>query len=470
MRSKNISSNLISDHDPHTLWQKDKDHQLHPWQHFDSFKEEGALLIAEGDGCYVYDTNGKRYLDAMGGLWCNNIGMGRNEMAEAIAEQVRRMSYTSPFVDMGNLPAAELAYKLSQLAPGSLEHVLFTGGGSTAIDTAFRLIQFYQSCRGKENKKHILSRKGAYHGSTYASMSIGGKEDDRVSEFNYISDIIHHLSCPDFYHAPEYMSESDFLEFLLKELEEKILKLGPENVAAFFAEPIMGAGGVIVPPDNYQKRTWEICKKNDVLYVSDEVVTAFGRLGSWFASEEIFEIVPDIITTAKGLSSGYLPIGATIFSEEIWNVISAPNPERYFSSGFTYSGHPVCAAAALKNIEIIEQEKILEHVKEVGPYFEKQLHTLRDLPIVGDVRGSHFMMCVEFVADKESKTHFPEEVDIGKRISNHADELGLMVRPIGHLNVMSPPLIMTREQVDFTVLTLRKSIEAAMVELQKENL
>ena len=175
MRSKNISSNLISDHDPQTLWQKDKDHHLHPWQHFDSFKEEGALLIAEGDGCYVYDIYGKRYLDAMGGLWCNNIGMGRNEMAEAIAEQVRRMSYTSPFVDMGNLPAAELAYKLSQLAPDSLEHVLFTGGGSTAIDTAFRLIQFYQSCRGKENKKHILSRKGAYHGSTYASMSIGGK-------------------------------------------------------------------------------------------------------------------------------------------------------------------------------------------------------------------------------------------------------------------------------------------------------
>ena len=204
--------------------------------------------------------------------------------------------------------------------------------------------------------------------------------------------------------------------------------------------------------------------------MSDEVVTAFGRLGSCFASEEIFEIVPDIITTAKGLSSGYLPIGATIFSEGIWNVISAPNPERYFSSGFTYSGHPVCAAAALKNIEIIEQEKILEHVKEVGPYFEKQLHALRDLPIVGDVRGSHFMMCVEFVADKESKTHFPEEVYIGKRISNHADELGLMVRPIGHLNVMSPPLIMTREQVDFTVMTLRKSIEAAMVELQKENL
>jgi adenosylmethionine-8-amino-7-oxononanoate aminotransferase len=189
------------------------------------------------------------------------------------------------------------------------------------------------------------------------------------------------------------------------DLDKMIIDEGPETVAAFFAEPIMGAGGVIVPPDNYQKRTWEICKKNDVLYVSDEVVTAFGRLGSWFASEEIFEIVPDIITTAKGLSSGYLPIGATIFSEEIWNVISAPNPERYFSSGFTYSGHPVCAAAALKNIEIIEQEKILEHVKEVGPYFEKQLLTLRDLPIVGDVRGSHFMMCVLLSLSATNSTH-----------------------------------------------------------------
>jgi len=452
------------------IWKNDKKHHLHPWQIFDSFHKEGALIIAEGDGCYIYDTDGQRYLDAVGGLWCNNIGLGRADMAQAIAEQVTRMSYASPFVDMGNIPAAELSAKIAQLAPGSLNHVFFTTGGSTAIDTTFRLIQFYQYCRGKENKKHIIALKGAYHGSTYAAMSIGGKKADHVPEFHYITDYIHHVSSPNYYRAPEGLTESEFLESLVQEFEKKILTIKPENVAAFFAEPIQGAGGVIVPPKGYHKKIWEICKKYDILYVSDEVVTAFGRLGEWFASEERFGIQPDIITSAKGISSGYLPMGACIFTDEIFEVISAPNPERLFANGYTYSGHPVCAAAALKNIEILESENILGNVRDVGLYFEQQLHTLRDLPIVGDVRGSHFMMCVEFVSNQETKICFPDEVDIGKRISNHADSLGLIVRPIGHLNVMSPPLIMTREQVDFTVTTLRKSIEVVMENLRKEGL
>jgi putrescine---pyruvate transaminase len=462
---KDISANQVKSDSAKDIWQKDKDHHLHPWHVFDSFDKEGALVIAKGDGCYIYDTDGKRYLDAVGGLWCNNIGLGRTDMADAIAEQVIRMSYASAFVDMGNIPAAELAAKVAQLAPGSLNHVFFTTGGSTAIDTTFRLIQFYQSCLGKENKKHIIALKGSYHGSTYAAMSIGGKKADHIPEFHYITDFIHHISCPNYYRAQEGLTESEFLESLIQEFEEKILTIQPVNVAAFFAEPIMGAGGVIVPPKGYHKRIWDLCKKYDILYVSDEVVTAFGRLGEWFVSEELFGIQPDIITSAKGISSGYLPLGASIFSDEIWEVISAPNPERFFANGYTYSGHPVCAAAALKNIEILETENILENVKDVGLYFEQQLNTLRDLPIVGDVRGSYLMMCVEFVSNQETKKCFPDEVDIGKRISNHADSLGLIVRPIGHLNVMSPPLIMTREQVDFTVTTLRKSIEIVLDDL-----
>ncbi len=447
------------------LWIKDKAHLLHPWTHFDSFKTDGALVLEKGEGSYLYDSDGKRYFDAVGGLWCTNIGLGREDMAEAIAEQVRKMAYASAFVDLTNPPAVELAAKLAQLAPGALNHVFFSTGGSTAVDTAFRLIQYYQNCRGKHGKKHVISRKGSYHGTTYAAMSIGGKKADHVPEFDYISDTIHHISCPNYYRAPDGMSEADYLELLVRELEDKILELGPDKVAAFFAEPIMGAGGVVVPPRDYQRRTREVCRTHDVLYVADEVVTAFGRLGHWFASQEVFGIEPDIVTCAKGLSSGYLPIGATLYSDQIHEVISADHPDRVFAHGFTYSGHPVCCAAALKNIEIMEREDILANAREVGGYFEARLQTLRELPIVGDVRGMKLMMCIENVANKDTKETFPDAMNIGKRIANKCDEMGLIVRPIIHLNVMSPPLIMTKDEVDFTVETLAKGIRAVVDDL-----
>ncbi|GAA6154213.1 aminotransferase [Pseudoteredinibacter isoporae] len=458
-------------YDSQAINQMDKDHHLHPWQIFDVFREEGALAIARGEGCYIYDTDGKRYFDAVGGLWCNNIGLGRKEMADAIAAQAYEMSYASPFVDLTNVPAAKLAAKLAELAPGPLNHVFFTCGGSTAVDTAFRMIHYYQNCRGKHEKKHIISRMNSYHGSTYAAMSIGGKPGDHPPEFEYISDIIHHLSYPNYYRcAAAGQSEAEFVDELVTEFEDKIAELGADNVAAFFAEPIMGAGGVIVAPEGYLKRMYDVCKKNDILFVADEVVTAFGRLGHWFASESEFGIVPDMITSAKGLTSGYQPLGALLFSDTIWDVLNAEDSGRCFAHGFTYSGHPVACAAALKNIEILEKEKLLENVMEVGPYFEQQLKTLEDLPIVGQVRGRKFMVCVEYVANKETKALFPEEQDIGKRVSNHADELGLITRAIVHLNVMSPPLTMSKADVDFVVSTLRKSIELTIEDLKQEGL
>lgn len=458
-------------HDSQAITQIDKDHHLHPWQIFDVFREEGALAIAKGEGCYIYDTEGKRYFDSVGGLWCNNIGLGRKEMAEAIAAQAYELSYASPFVDLTNVPAAKLAAKLAELAPASINRVFFTCGGSTAVDTAFRMIHYYQNCRGKHEKKHIISRMNSYHGSTYAAMSIGGKPGDHPPEFDYISDTIHHLSYPNYYRcAADGQSESEFVDSLVAEFEDKIAELGADKVAAFFAEPIMGAGGVIVAPDGYLQKMHQVCKKNDILFVADEVVTAFGRLGHWFASESEFGIVPDMITCAKGLSSGYQPIGALLFSDEIWAVLDAEDSGRCFAHGFTYSGHPVACAAALKNIEILEREKLLDNVKEVGPYFEEQLKTLEDLPIVGQVRGRKFMVCVEYVANKDSKALFDEELDIGKRVSNHADNLGLITRAIVHLNVMSPPLTMNKDDVDFVVSTLRKSIELTIEDLQQEGL
>lgn len=452
------------------VWEKDRRHVLHPYQHFASFDEQGSLVMRRGKGCYITDENGKDYFDAVGGMWCTNIGLGSEEMAAAIADQVREMAYANPFVDMTNPPAARLAARLAQLAPGDLNHIMFSTGGSTANDLAYRIVRMYQNARGLPEKRHLLTRTDAYHGGTYLTASLGGKPGDRIDEFDFITDWIHHVSSPNFYRAPAHIrTEAAFCDYLVDEMEQKILEIGADRIAAFFAEPILGAGGVIVPPADYNRRTWELCRKYDILYVADEVVTAFGRLGHWFVSEDRYGVMPDIITCAKGLTSGYLPLGATIFSDRIYDTI-ADDDERFFAAGLTYTAHPVCCTAALKNIEIIERERLFENVNAVGPYFEEKLRTLLDLPIVGDIRGEKFMMCVVNVKDKATREFFAPEVNIGKRISNHAEALGLIVRPIVDLNIMSPPLTMTREDADFVVATLRKAIERTIRDLRDEGL
>ena len=452
------------------LWRKDRDHCIHPWTDFSTFKEKGSDIIAESEGAYVIDSDGGRYLDGIGGLWCVNIGYGRQEMAEAIAEQAKQLCYYSTFGHIASPPAATLAAKLAQLAPGSLNHVFFGTGGSMANETAIRVIHFYFNRLGKKSKKHIISRVDGYHGSTYLTMSMTGVAFDHIG-FDIIKDFIHHIPAPNVYRRPPGVSVEQFCDQKVADLENKILELGPENVACFIAEPIMGAGGVIVPPPGYHRRTWEVCKKYEVLYISDEVVTAFGRLGEIFATEAVFDVRPDILICAKGITSGYLPLGATLFSDEIYDVISVPQAEgAMFTHGFTYSGHPVSCAAGNKNIEIIEREDICGHVREVGPYLEQQLATLLDLPIVGDVRGKYFMMCVENVANKETKELLPAEVHIGNRIADHCQKRGLIVRPIAHLNVLSPPLILTKEQIDTMVAILRESITAAIDDLVREGL
>ena len=452
------------------IWRKDRDHFMHPWTHFDSFREHGSLVMNEADGVHVYDIEGKRYLDGIGGLWCVNVGYGREEIVEAITEQARKMAYANPFVDVTNTPAAELAAKLAELAPGDLNHVMFSCGGSTANDSAFRLIQYYWSCRNQPQRVHFIARRESYHGSTYVAQSLTGKAADRQPEFRYMTDIIHHVSSPNAYRRPAGMSEADFVDFLVEEFEEKIVELGGDTVAAFFAEPVMGAGGVIVPPEGYLKRMRDVCSKYGVLFVSDEVVTAFGRLGAWFASEDVFGIQPDIIVCAKGLTSGYQPLGATILSDEIYDTISAPGHDRWFTNGFTYSGHPIACAAALKNIEIMERENLFDHVRDVGPYFMERLGELRDLPTVGEVRGMHLMVCIESVADQATGELLPDGANIGKRISDAAEARGLIIRPVGHFNIMSPPLTVTRAQVDDIVDILRASMLEVIGDLRGEGI
>jgi adenosylmethionine-8-amino-7-oxononanoate aminotransferase len=450
------------------LWRQDVDHYIHPWTDFSTFKEEGSLIMAESEGAYVIDSEGNRYIDGIGGLWCVNIGYANEEMAQAIAEQVRRITYYSTFGHLTTPPAAELAAKLAELTPGKLNHVFYGTGGSMSNDTAIRIIHFYFNRLGKKNKKKIISRTDGYHGSTYLAMTLTGIEFDHQG-FDLAPDLVHHIPAPNPYRRPDGMSLEEFCDEKVADLENKILELGPENVACFIAEPVMGAGGVIVPPPGYHRRTREVCNRYEVLYISDEVVTGFGRLGHFFASESVFDFVPDIITCAKGISSGYVPLSATLLSEAMYDVISVPQAEgAMFTHGFTYSGHPISCAAGLKNIEIMERDDICGHVQDVGPYLEEQLASLLEYPIVGDVRGSHFMMCIENIADKETKALFPSEVAIGDRIAAHCQSRGVIVRPIAHLNVLSPPLILTRQQIDTMVEVLHDSIRATQDDLIRE--
>lgn len=452
---------------PNSLWEMDRSHALHPWTNFGPFEREGSLVISRGEGCHLWDAEGRQYLDAVGGMWCTNVGLGRKEMAQAIADQVERLAFANSFVDVTNEPSALLSAKLAALAPGDLNRVHLTTGGSTAVDTAVRMVWYWQTCMGRPEKTDIVARDHSYHGSTYLTQSVGKRPGDRVEEFRYKHDGIHHLTPPNPYRRPEGMSEDQFCDWLVKEFEELIDRVGADRIGGFIAEPIQASGGVIVPPEGYLRRMWEVCQRHDILFIADEVVTAFGRLGHWFASEAEFGVVPDMITCAKGLTSGYLPLGALIFNDRLWEGMAAKG-ERWFTSGFTYSGHPVSCAAALKSIEIIEREGLLENAAVVGDYFVDRLKGLEALPLVGQVRGRRLMVCVENVASKLTKEPLPDGVNESKRISDAAEAMGLMVRPIGHLNVMSPPLTITETQVDFVVEVLERAIRQVTDELVRE--
>lgn len=449
------------------LWQMDHDHHLHPWAQFGSFERDGALVMARGEGCWLWDANGRRYLDAVGGMWCTNIGLGRREMADAISDQVMRLAYSNTFTDTTNEPAARLAARLADLAPGDLNRVHFTTGGSTAVDGAWRMVQFYHAARGRPDKVQVIARLQSYHGSTFICQSVGRRVGDRVPEFRYADQGIHHISAPDPYRAPDGMEEAAFCDHLVAEFQAKIDEVGPDRIGAFFAEPIQASGGVIIPPRGYLPRLAEICRRHDILFVADEVVTAFGRLGHWFASKDMFGVEPDIITCAKGLTSGYLPLGAVIFSDRIWQAM-AEGGARWFTSGYTYSGHPVACAAALTNIDILEREGLLPRAAAMGDYLLARLKPLEALPLIGQVRGRGLMICVESVADKATKAPLPDGVNESKRISDAAEAMGLMVRPMGHLNVMSPPLTISRAECDLVADTLERAIRQVTDELLRE--
>ena len=451
-------------------WQQDRDHVIHPYANYERFQNEGSTIFTKGKDHFIEDLDGNRYLDGMAGLWCVNIGHGNEELSATIAEQSRTLAYFNTFEDASSIPAAQLAAKLAAICPGNLNHTFFGTGGSLANDTAIKLAHYYFNQLGKPGKKLVISRNLAYHGSTYLAHALTGIKPTHIG-FDLAPDLVHYVSAPYHYRNQTELSEEEFCDYLIDELAQKIHELGAENIACFIAEPIMGAGGVIVPPNGYQKRTWELCKAHDILYISDEVVTAFGRLGHMIASQSAFEVVPDILVLAKGISSGYVPLGATVISDAMYEVISQPKADNpYLSHGFTYSGHALACATGLKNIEILEKEGFCEHVQTLGPYFEQQLAGLAHHDIVGQVRGSHYMLCLELVQDKHTRLPFADEVAIAKRVYWHSKAQGLMMRPIGNLCVLSPPLTYDKAAIDETVHILDKSLSRVHEELASEGL
>ena len=448
----------------------DRAHLIHPWVDLGQVDNQVPVIIDRAEGVHVIDIQGRKMIDGMGGMWCVNLGYGRKEIAAAMARQAERMCYFSPFGKISTEPAIELAHRLAKYAPGDLSHVFFTTGGSTAVDSAIRFIHFYFNVMGQTDRRFVISREGAYHGSTFLTATISGKPGDKAF-MRFADDIASHLPAPNPYRRPAGMSEPEFGDLCVRQLEERILELGPENVACFVAEPLLASGGVIVPPEGYQKRTLEVCRKHGVLYLSDEVVTGFGRLGHVFASKPVFDLEPDIITTAKGLTSGYVPLGAFLVSDRLFrSILERTGKGQFFANGFTYSAHPVACAAGLAVIDIIEQANILEHARRWGPYFRDQMDSLLDLELVGDVRGSHFMVCVECVQDRQAKTPCPGEWQVAARIFERCREAGLMVRPMGHLVVLSPPVTVTKAHIDEIVSRLRSGIAMVQDELVREGL
>ncbi|MEP6017242.1 MAG: aminotransferase class III-fold pyridoxal phosphate-dependent enzyme [Paracoccaceae bacterium] len=431
-------------------------HLVQSFADLNALKQNGArTAIVSAEGAYVTDSEGNELIDGIGGLWCVNAGHRRREIIDAITEQLNTLDYYSTFYNFTHPTAAALAKKITELAPGHLNAVHFGNSGSVANDSAVRMLHHYYNRLGQPKKKQVLSRVGAYHGSTHLAMAM--TTPAYSDGWDTAEGLVHHLRCPHHWREGADMTEEEFLGVLLEDAKARIEEIGAENIACFIAEPIQGAGGVIVPPTGYHAQMGALLRDYEIKYIADEVVTSFGRLGHFFASEDVFGMVPDIITTAKGLTSGYQPLSATIISNDIHEVISGEGA--MFLHGMTYSGHPAASAAALANIALMENEGIPQRVQTTGKQFENNLRGLADLELVGEVRGSHFMMGIEFVKDKEKKTPFEPEDQIGLKIARACQNRGLIARPLGNILILSPTLIMNEQQIDKIEAILRESIK-----------
>ncbi|MBV7395546.1 aspartate aminotransferase family protein [Mameliella sediminis] len=444
----------------------DAAHHMHPFTHGAGLAEKGARVITRADGCWLTDSDGNRILDGMAGLWCVNIGYGRTELADAAHRQMQDLPFYNTFFQTTHVPALNLAAKLAELAPGDLNHVFFAGSGSEANDTNLRMVRTYWAEKGEPDRQVIISRWNAYHGSSVGSGSLGGMKGMHAQGGMPIPGI-HHIDQPHWYNEGGFSTPEAFGLERAQALETAILEIGPEKVAAFIAEPIQGAGGVIVPPETYWPEIQRIVKKYGILLIVDEVICGFGRTGNWFGSQT-FDIKPDIMTVAKGLSSGYQPIGASIVSDEVAKVIE--NTE--FNHGYTYSGHPVACAVALENLRILEEEGIVDRVREeTAPYLKERFESLSDHPLVGEVRIVGMMGSLALTPDKATRAPFAAEAGTAGFICRErCFANNLIMRHVNDRMVISPPLVISKEEIDTLIDRARKSLDEAYDQLKDKGL
>ncbi|NSY16704.1 aspartate aminotransferase family protein [Neorhizobium sp. AL 9.2.2] len=434
----------------------DAAHHIHPFSDMKELNAKGTRIIERAEGRHIWDSTGKKYLDGFAGLWCVNVGYGRKSIADAAYHQMQELPYYNSFFGTTTPPAILLAQKIASHAGPHMNRVFFTNSGSEATDTWFRMARVYWKALGMPEKTLVIARRNGYHGSTVAGASLGGMKLMH-EQGNLPIDGIHHIGQPYWYAEGGDLSPEEFGLQAARELEAKIDELGEDKVAAFVAEPIQGAGGVIIPPDTYWPEISRICKVRNILLVSDEVICGFGRLGSWFGYQH-YGFEPDLAPIAKGLSSGYLPIGGVLVSDRVADVMV--NEVGDFFHGYTYSGHPVAAAAALENLRIIEDEGLVERIRDdIGPYFAEKWKSLEAHPVVGQADCVGLIGGLQLAADKATRRRYAKADDIGSLVRNHCLENGLIMRATADRMLASPAFTITRGEVDEMVGTLSKALD-----------
>src|ERR1700758_634668 len=450
---------------------RDVETLVHPYVNLASFRDSGPLIIERGQGVYVYDTEGKPYIEAMAGLWCTALGYGNEELVEAAAAQMRKLSFAHLFTGKSHDPAIELAEKLKEIAPVPISKVFFCNSGSEANDTQIKLVWYLNNARGRPQKKKFISRMKAYHGVTIAAASLTGLAANH-RDFDLPLPGFLHAGCPHHYRfAQDGESEEEFATRLAAELDALIVKEGSDTVAAFIAEPVMGAGGVIVPPKTYFEKIMPVCAKHDVFMISDEVICGFGRLGTRFGCEKL-GFAPHSISVAKALSSAYLPIAGVMIPESMYQALLVESKKiGVFGHGFTYGGHPVAAAVALKAIEIYARERIVESAAERAPQFQARLVAFNNHPLVGEARGLVLIGGVELVANKKTRQAFAPGQGVGPRAVRFAEDEGLIVRAVmGDVLTLCPPLIITAAEVDELFDRLTRALDKTLDWVRRERL
>jgi putrescine aminotransferase len=427
-------------------WQElDKEHYLHPFTDHKQLHEKKSRIITRADGSYIYDADGSKILDGMSGLWCVNVGYGRNELVDAAADQMRELPYYNSFFQCANPPSIELAKVLQEITPSHMNRVFFTGSGSESNDTIVRMVRRYWDLMDQPERHTIISRKNAYHGSTVAAASLGGMKSMHKQGGLPIPGIVH-VDQPYWFGSDRSLSPTEFGLVAARSLEAKINELGADKVAAFIGEPVQGAGGVIIPPDSYWPEVQRICDEYGVLLISDEVITGFGRLGEWFGAD-YFGIRPDFMPFAKGVTSGYLPLGGVMISDRVADTLIDKGGE--FHHGYTYSGHPASCAVAIANIKILQDENLVERVKsDIGPYLQAGWKKLGEHPIVGATRMAGLMGAFEIVADKSSLERFEEKKGVGTICREFLIDNGLVMRAVGDTIVCAPPFVLSHKEAD----------------------